>query len=193
MRMDFLQRYLIIINIVSFVIQTIDFKLYIHGGKGIKAKVLLKLATIFGGALGSILAEAIWNGKRNKSYLKLRLHTVMWLIIQLALYIIIYGSSNQGIRLWSIDLYLHNKLLCIYLLLINIITFILFALDKIKALLGRWRIRELALLGLGIIGGSIGGLLAMDIFNHKVKVKYFRIGFPIMLIVHLIVLWYIVI
>lgn len=193
MQMDCLQGYIIIINIVAFVIYTIDLQIRIHGGKGIRPKGLCKLATIFGGALGTLIAEAIWNRKANKRYLKLSVHTLMWFIIQVALYIVIYGSSSQGIKLWAIDFYLDNKLLCTYLLLINIITFIMFALDKIKALLGRWRIREVALLGLGLIGGAPGGLLAMDIFNHKVKSKYFMIGLPIMIVIHLIILLWLVI
>lgn len=192
MQIDLLQQYLIIINIAAFIVQAIDLQIRNHGGKGIKPKILSRLTKIFGGALGTLIAEVIWNRKRNKKYLNISIHTLMWLMIQIALYIAIYGTSNQGIKLFCMGFYLSNKLLCIYLLIINIITFIMFAIDKIKALLGRWRVREVMLLALGLIGGSIGGLLAMDIFNHKVKSEYFIIGFPIILVTHLIILVYIV-
>ena len=76
----------------------------------------------------------------------------------------------------------------IYSVLINIVTFIVFAIDKIKAMFGKWRIRELILLGLALIGGSAGALLAMDICNHKVNSMHFMIGVPLMLIAHLFLL-----
>ena len=45
----------------------------------------------------------------------------------------------------------------IYLLLaINVITFILYGIDKLKAKKGKWRIPEATLLLLAVMGGSIG-------------------------------------
>ena len=43
-----------------------------------------------------------------------------------------------------------------YLVLINVITFIAYGIDKLKAKKGKWRIPEATLLLLAIVGGSIG-------------------------------------
>ena len=75
-----------------------------------------------------------------------------------------------------------------YLLFINVITFAAYALDKYKAVHGRWRIREATLLGLALIGGSAGALLAMRICRHKTQHGRFRIGVPAMLAVHVVIL-----
>ena len=70
-----------------------------------------------------------------------------------------------------------------YLLAVNIITFIVFAVDKAKAIRGQWRVSEAALLGLSLIGGAIGGLLAMYMLHHKTRKPRFAVGLPLMLLV----------
>lgn len=68
-----------------------------------------------------------------------------------------------------------------YLIIVNFITFILYAIDKWKAQHHKWRINENLLIILAFVGGSIGALLAMKIFHHKTKHKKFRIAVPIIL------------
>ncbi|MEE0235510.1 MAG: DUF1294 domain-containing protein [Bacteroidales bacterium] len=50
---------------------------------------------------------------------------------------------------------LQNTIL-IYLAVINVVTFFMYGIDKWKAKKSKWRIRETALLGLAVLGGSIG-------------------------------------
>ncbi len=73
----------------------------------------------------------------------------------------------------------------IYLFMINLITFIAFGIDKRKAKKGRWRIPEATLLGLSLIGGTLGGILAMNFFRHKTQKKKFSIGMPVLLIINI--------
>ncbi len=80
------------------------------------------------------------------------------------------------------------KLLPLYLLIINIITFLLYGIDKWKAKHQKWRIRESVLIGAAILGGSVGGLLGMYMFRHKTKHIKFTVGLPIILIIQIIVL-----
>ena len=47
----------------------------------------------------------------------------------------------------------------------------MYGIDKYRAIKNKWRISEKALLTLGLIGGFIGALLGIYIFNHK-KNKY---------------------
>ena len=43
----------------------------------------------------------------------------------------------------------------IYLAVINMVTFFMYGIDKWKAKKSKWRIRETALLGLAVLGGSV--------------------------------------
>lgn len=81
------------------------------------------------------------------------------------------------------------KILIYYFILINIFTFIIFGVDKLKAIHGNLRIREKTLLSLCILGGSIGGLIGMYLFRHKTLVTYFYLGIPIILIIQLIFIY----
>lgn len=88
---------------------------------------------------------------------------------------------------------LFEKYILIYLIVINLITFIVFAIDKIYAIKKKWRYKEVSLLGMCLFGGAIGGFLAMHLFHHKTKKKVFVIGVPlIIIIIHLvIIIWFI--
>ena len=69
-----------------------------------------------------------------------------------------------------------------YLILINIITWIIYGLDKWKARRGKWRVPEKTLLLLALAGGSIGALAAMVMFHHKTHKARFYIGVPLILL-----------
>ncbi len=67
-------------------------------------------------------------------------------------------------------------------MLINLLSLGAFALDKRKAVKGKWRIRENTLLFLAAIGGAAGALLGMKLFRHKTRHPRFSIGIPVLLI-----------
>ena len=95
----------------------------------------------------------------------------------------------------------------IYLAVINVVTFFMYGIDKAaskrgqsqarlsyaereqartkskwKAKKSKWRIRETALLGLAVLGGSIGAWLGMKVWHHKTLHKKFKYGVPLILI-----------
>ena len=80
----------------------------------------------------------------------------------------------------------------IYLVAINLITFIVYGADKHAAIKGRTRTRVATLLGLAFIGGSLGAFFGMGVFRHKTKKLQFIIGVPFMLIIHVLLIWYFV-
>ncbi len=84
-----------------------------------------------------------------------------------------------------------NNLILIYIVIINIITFIIFGMDKLKAINHKKRIRESTLLGLSFFGGAAGGLLAMYIFRHKTRKPYFSYGLPLMVLVQILAIYFI--
>ena len=79
-----------------------------------------------------------------------------------------------------------------YLILINLVTFIVFGVDKRKAINHKWRIPEKTLFLLAIIGGSIGAIAGMYTFRHKTKHWYFVVGMPLILIVQLAVAFWLI-
>ena len=64
-----------------------------------------------------------------------------------------------------------TNVLLYYLIVINIVTFLIYGIDKWKAKQGSWRISEATLLILAVIGGSIGALLGMKVWRHKTMHK----------------------
>lgn len=71
-----------------------------------------------------------------------------------------------------------------YILGINLMTFIAFSADKWRAEHGAWRIRERTLLFLSALGGAAGGYLAMYMFRHKIRKWKFRLGLPLWIFIH---------
>ncbi len=79
------------------------------------------------------------------------------------------------------------RLLMWYLIVINIVTWIAFGLDKWKAKSGKWRIPERTLLLLALAGGSLGALAGMIMFRHKTRKAKFFISVPVMFVVHCVI------
>lgn len=63
-----------------------------------------------------------------------------------------------------------------YLLLVNVVTFFTYGIDKYKAKKGKWRISEATLLLMAFLDGSIGAWLGMKAFHHKTMHKKFYMG-----------------
>ena len=99
-----------------------------------------------------------------------------------------------------------------YLIVITIVTFLVYGIDKaaskrgqsqtrlsyaerkqprpkVKAKQGSWRISEATLLILAVIGGSIGALLGMKIWHHKTMHKKFKYGLPLILLVQIALIY----
>ncbi len=72
-----------------------------------------------------------------------------------------------------------------YLAAVNVVTFMVYGIDKRKARRGTWRIPEKTLFLLPLLGGSVGALLGMKVFRHKTKHWYFVWGIPAILLTQL--------
>lgn len=77
-----------------------------------------------------------------------------------------------------------------YLIVINLVTFFIYGLDKAKAEGRSWRVKETKLLFLAFIGGSIGAIAGMKIFRHKTKKIGFLLPFILILAVQIGLLYY---
>ena len=91
-----------------------------------------------------------------------------------------------------------------YLIVINIVTFLVYGIDKWRSTSGRllptgrkkatqgsWRISEATLLILAVFGGSIGALLGMKVWRHKTQHKKFKYGLPLILLAQIAIIYFI--
>ena len=89
-------------------------------------------------------------------------------------------------------------------IIINVLTFLVYGIDKWKAKQGSWRISEATLLLLAVIGGSIGALLGMQVWHHKTMHKggtrdvdnivgghQFKYGLPLILLAQIALIYFI--
>lgn len=74
------------------------------------------------------------------------------------------------------------------ILIVNVLAFLLYGIDKWKAKRSRWRIPESALLGMAAVGGSVGAWLGMRVWRHKTQHKKFRYGVPAILVAQIVLL-----
>lgn len=83
-------------------------------------------------------------------------------------------------------------LVAVYLLVMNLVTFLVFGLDKWKAKRKEKkesvrRVPEKTLFLLSALGGSMGAILGMKVFHHKTLHKTFRFGIPAILALQVLV------
>lgn len=81
------------------------------------------------------------------------------------------------------------KFLFWYLVGINILTWMVYGIDKWKARNSQWRIPERTLLLLTLAGGSVGAAAGMMVFRHKIRKPKFYIGVPVLFLFHCFVLF----
>lgn len=65
----------------------------------------------------------------------------------------------------------------VFLILMTIITFFIYLVDKKRAIKKRYRIPEFTLILFSLLGGAIGGFSAMLIYRHKTKLEHWYFSF----------------
>lgn len=163
--------YLIVINIISFLIYFT------------KINFIITIMTFFGGSIGEFINIILFDRKFTKENMMNKIIVIATFIIQIILFILLSRKTiNFNFKIIS------NKFFLIYLIFINLITFIIFYLDKQRAIKNKWRFKITSLLGLCLFGGSFGAIVSMYIFKHKTSVDYFTYGIPLIVIVHFFIL-----
>lgn len=84
------------------------------------------------------------------------------------------------------------NLLLGYVLIINLIGLWIMYVDKQRARKRAYRIPELRLWTIAVFGGALGTTIGMYMFRHKTKHMVFRIGFPFLVILQIILVYYVV-
>jgi uncharacterized membrane protein YsdA (DUF1294 family) len=83
------------------------------------------------------------------------------------------------------------KIILFVYIMMNLIGLILMWVDKNRAIHRKYRIRERTLWLTALFGGAFGTTLGMRFFHHKTKHLTFKLGFPLLAAVELILLSYI--
>ena len=181
--------YLIAVNVIGFILYLINTWLYSHTAEG-QIDTVLTITSLIGGSLGIVLSILLFDRKAEKGNMMSRVFVSSVLVIQIILFLMIKGHIKSELTFAFWDFFESYKLLIVYLLVINIVTLILFAVDKIAAIEHRSRIKIVTLLGLAFIGGSVGALVAMYVFHHKTKQDYFSVGVPLIILMQVVVLFF---
>ena len=186
--MSTLEKYLLIINIVGFFGYALHFLVYklthfVHLNK------VLTLLALAGGSLGIVAFMVLFDGKSVKENMMSRVLILCALIIQIIVVLFMKGFHREALNFAFWTFFGEHKILMVYLGIINLITFVAFAIDKMNAILGKSRIRILTLLGLAFVGGSVGALVGMYLLRHKTRVAYFTVDIPVMMLMQVAVVF----
>lgn len=79
-----------------------------------------------------------------------------------------------------------------YLLIINVLAFVMYGVDKRRAIRNQYRIRESVLLWMARLGGGVGSWLGIKTFRHKTKHTKFKIVVPLWIVIWAAAIAYIV-
>ena len=187
--MSYFGYYLIGINVLGFILFIINTWLYSNTAEGQIDRVLT-IVCLLGGSVGILLSMLIFDRRVVKENMMSRVFIACIFVIQLILFLVYKGHLADDLTLAFWTFFDQHKILIVYLVIINFIAFVAFAVDKNAAIEHRSRIRIVTLLGLAFIGGSVGSLTAMYLLRHKTKKDYFTVGVPLIMIMQVVVILY---
>lgn len=185
-----IEYYLIGVNVLGFIMYLINMWLYDHTTERNVDK-LLTIVSLLGGSAGPLLAILLFDRKSVKQNMMSRVFVVCVFIIQTVFFLMYKGYRAEVLNFEVWKVFTEHKYVLIYLGIINVVTFIAFAIDKLNAIGHRSRIRIVTLLGLAFMGGSLGGLLAMYLLHHKTNKDYFTVGIPLIILMQVVVVFYV--
>lgn len=189
MELGVFEYYLIVVNVIGFVLFAVNTWLYSHTADG-QIDVALTITSLLGGSAGILLSILVFDRKAEKGNMMSRVFIACIFVIQIVILLMVKGFVPKNITFAFWSFFDQHKVLIMYLVVINFITLAAFAIDKIAAIEGRSRIRIVTLLGLAFIGGSLGGLIAMYLFRHKIRKDYFTVGIPMIMLMQVFVIFY---
>ena len=172
-------QYLVIINMAGFLLAAAD--AWMRRKTGRQMGAVLMGISLPGGALGVLAGLILLNRRLDKSNMMSRVFVVCMAVLQGALLVFLKNGSGGEFTFAFWRFFSAHRLLTACLVLVNLVTFAAFGIDKWKAVRNRPRIRIVILLGLSFFGGAAGGLAGMYLFHHKTRRDYFAVGLPLML------------
>lgn len=183
--------YLLIANGLGFVLYLLNLWIFKRSGKRPLDKLMFILS-LLGASAGILLSMLIFDRRADKENMMSIVFIICVFVIQVLLILIFRGRPDDSFNFEFWKIFADNKPLLIYFGIINIISFTAFGIDKISALAKKNRIRIVTLLGLAFMGGAVGELIAMYLFNHKTKKTYFSRGLPLIILMQIVIALYFV-
>ena len=180
-----LEYYLLVVNAIGALAYLINLLLYRHTANG-RIDVIVTIVSLLGGSAGMLLMILLFDRKAEKENMMSRVFIICIFIIQVIMLLIFKGHHAEHFTFAFWKFFAEHRILLIYLGIMNLVTFIVFAIDKANARANRSRIRIVTLLGLSFAGGSVGGLISMYLFRHKTQKDYFTVGMPLIIVCRLL-------
>ncbi|TPW75682.1 DUF1294 domain-containing protein [Schumannella soli] len=118
------------------------------------------------------------SGPRERLRLRIDFAGVLAILTVVAFVVLVFVVSVVfGLPPWVPSLYIAASIGC----------FVIYAVDKISAVRGRWRVRESTLILLGLVGGWPGAVIAQQLFRHKTRKAAFRTMFWVSVVINVVV------
>lgn len=181
--------YLIGATLGGFLVYLLNMWLHRHTEK-LTADSLLTIVAVLGGTAGILLAILLFDRKSDKENMMSRVFAVCLFVIQVIVVLMLKGYRAERLNFAFWEFFGRYHWLLLFLAVINFVTFVVYAIDKVNATAQRARVRIVSLLGLAFIGGTIGALLAIHLLRHKTRKDYFTVGVPLMLVMQVVVVFY---
>lgn len=184
-----LDYYLIGVNLVGFILYLVNTWMYSHTADK-EMDTVLTIVSLLGASLGIVLAILLFDCKAQKGNMMSRVFVASVFVVQVIIVLIVKGFISNDITVAFWEFFNEHRIFLWYLIAINVVTLIVFALDKALAIKHKFRIRIVSLLGLAFIGGSVGAIIAMYVFRHKTKKDYFTVGIPLIMVMQVVVIFF---
>lgn len=187
--LPWVESYLIVINLISFISHSVSSRMRSKKENAPVSPALVFLA-LAGGPAGILLSVLFFERKTSKENMMLRITSLCFLLIDAVAFLVYKGQVNDlhHFSFWKV--FTQHRFLLYYIGGINLLTFIIFGVDKFRAKKDKPRIKIVTLLLLAAAGGTPGGYLAMYLFRHKTNKSYFTAGIPLILITQIAVIVY---
>lgn len=138
-----------------------------------------------------LLAVLLFSRKPDKAGMLRRVVLTCLFIWLMLAFLVLTGHLKRPLTFAFWTFFAHRRVLAVYLIAVNLVTLILFAVDKKAAAAQRTRIPIVTLLGFAFLGGSAGALAGMYLFRHKTNKNYFTVSVPLFLLTQAAVLFFV--
>ena len=184
--LNYFQWYLIFVNAITFIMFCANHWICTHtdweSAESLERSFIngiLNILAIFGGAFGMLLSFIALKKKIKKYVVNWYAVASAMMLVWSVVYCIVCDPFHVG--LGSVDnLFGQHKALLIYLAVLNLLSLILFYRNKYKGRL-KWTNYETVLFLIGLIGGTLGGLIIIMFSKRRKNLNYFSFGFSVLL------------
>lgn len=153
-------------------------------------RIFWVILSLLGRSVGAASALLIFNRRTNKTNMMFWVFEICLWIVQMVVLLYALGFHRPAFVWNPIPFFAGKRWFLVWLAFINLLTFAMFGVDKFCAVRQKSRIRITTLLALSFCGGSVGGILGMILFRHKIRKSYFAVGLPLILCTQAIVMLY---